>query len=87
MALYELTQEGVKNTITNQNIPDDNRNRDWRMYQDWLGLGNSADPQTPVISPTIDQEYEQQSEWLKALVQESGINLVSLKARVTTNRP
>lgn len=87
MALYELTKQGVRNTITNQYIPDDTRNREWRLYQDWLDLGNVADPQPPVISPTIDQEYDQQSEWLKALVQESGVNLVALKARVTANRP
>jgi hypothetical protein len=87
MALYELTKDGVRNTVTNQIIPDDNRNRHWKLYQSWLDLGNTPDPQPPVISPTIDDEYDGQSEWLKALVQESGVNLVALKARVQANRP
>ena len=87
MALYELTKTGVRNTITNQWIPDDLRNKDWKLYQSWLDLGNLVDPQPPVILPTIDQEWDGQSEWLKALVQESGTNLVALKARVTANRP
>ena len=87
MALYQLTRWGVRNTITNQIIPDDTRNRDWRVYQSWLDLGNVVDSQLPVILPTIDQEWDHQSEWLKALVQELGVNLVALKARVITNRP
>ncbi len=86
MALYERTPTGVKNTLTNEHILDDRHDFNWRMYQDWLNLGHTPDPQPPVIFPTIDQEWDQQSEWVKALVQESGINLVALKARVTANR-
>jgi hypothetical protein len=87
MALYELTKDGVKNTITNQIIPDDNRNKDWKIYQTWLDLGNTPDPQSPVIPTSIDDEWNGQNEWLKAIVQESGINLVALKARVQAGRP
>ena len=87
MALYELTKTGVRNTVTKSNIPDDRHNRHWQEYQAWLDLGNLPDPQPPIISPTIDEEYDGQSEWLKALVQESGVNLVALKARVQANRP
>lgn len=87
MALYELTKEGVRNTVTNQWIPDDIRNKQWRLYQEWLNQGNVVDPQPLIIAPTIDDEYAAQSEWLKAVIQESGINLVALKARVQANRP
>jgi hypothetical protein len=86
MALYELTKAGVRNTLTGAYIPDDQRNTDWKLYQTWLDLGNSVDPLPPVIKPTVDQEYDGQNEWLKAVIQEAGINLVALKARVTTNR-
>ena len=87
MALYELTKSGVRNTITIAYIPDSSRNHDWLTYQDWLALGNTPDPQPPVIKPTIDQEYDAQSDWIKAIVFKTGLNLVDLKAQVTSTRP
>ena len=84
MALYELTPYGVRNTISLQDVPDDRHNRDWKMYQDWLDLGNLPDPH-PIL-PTIDQEWDSQNEWLKALAQELGVSHEALKARVIANK-
>ena len=86
MALYELTPNGVRNTITLKRVIDNRHNRDWRIYQDWLDLGNCPDPQPPIILPTIDQEWDSQNEWLKALAQELGVSHEALKARVTANK-
>ena len=85
MALYALTKIGVRNTITGQQIPSDRHNLDWQMYQNWLDIGNIPDAQ-PDLSHTIDQEWDLQSDWIKAMAQELGLNLVALKARVTINR-
>jgi hypothetical protein len=86
MALYELTSEGVRNTVTNQFIPDDIGNREWRIYQSWLDLGNVPDPQPIVTPPTIDEEYDVLSDWMKELIKISGANLVALKAAVVARR-
>jgi hypothetical protein len=40
MAKYKLTENGVQDTETGAFIPNTNKNRDWRKYQNWLkGLG------------------------------------------------
>ena len=56
MKKYKLTEDGVQNTETTGFIPNDERNNDWREYQNWLkgldtegedlGTGkNTPDPQ------------------------------------------
>ena len=51
---YTLAEFGVIRTSDNASIPDDDRNRDWRAYQEWLSAGNTADPiPTPVTDPTV----------------------------------
>ncbi|MBW1845530.1 MAG: hypothetical protein JRI94_00445 [Deltaproteobacteria bacterium] len=36
MVKYKLTEGGVQNTETTAFIPNDERNNDWREYQNWL---------------------------------------------------
>ena len=42
---YKLQANGVLDTETNQSIPDSTDNRHWRMYLEWVALGNTADPE------------------------------------------
>jgi hypothetical protein len=50
MAEYVLTAEGVQERSSEQWIPSDPRNKDWRKYLDWVNDGNTADPM-PVVPP------------------------------------
>ena len=51
---YTLSESGVIRASDGASIPDDDRNRDWRAYQEWLAEGNVADPiPVPVIDPTV----------------------------------
>ena len=48
MKKYRLTEDGVQNTETTAFIPNDERNNDWREYQNWLkGLGPDRDEEEP----------------------------------------
>ena len=40
---------GVIRGSDRASIPDDDRNRDWRAYQEWVAEGNTADP-IPVVA-------------------------------------
>jgi len=41
---YKLTEDGVQNTETTAFIPNDEKNNDWREYQNWLkGLNNEGE--------------------------------------------
>ena len=54
MSDYTLSESGVTRTSDGASIPEDDRNRDWRAYQEWLAEGNVADPiPVPVIDPTV----------------------------------
>ena len=54
MGDYTLSESGVTRASDRASIPDDDRNRDWRAYQEWLAEGNVADPiPTPVINPAV----------------------------------
>lgn len=55
MAKYKLTENGVYDTETGANIPEDDRNRDWMEYQEWLAEPNTPDP-ADVVSGTWDTE-------------------------------
>ena len=51
---YTLSEFGVIRASDRASIPDDDRNRDWRAYQEWLTAGNVADPiPVPVIDPAV----------------------------------
>ena len=52
--LYGNAAGSVIRTSDGASIPPDDRNRDWRAYQEWLSAGNTADPiPTPVIDPAV----------------------------------
>ena len=42
---YKLQENGVYDTETGQSIPNSTGNRHWRMYLEWVALGNTADPE------------------------------------------
>ena len=51
---YTRAEYGVIRASDRASIPDDDRNRDWRAYQEWLAAGNAPDPiPAPVIDPTV----------------------------------
>lgn len=52
MAEYTLAEYGVTRTSDRASIPADDRNRDWRAYQEWLADGNIPDPM-PVVEPVV----------------------------------
>jgi hypothetical protein len=47
MAKYKLTESGVLDTETGAHIPNNEGNRHWREYQEWLAEGNTPDPADP----------------------------------------
>jgi len=54
MSDYTLAEFGVTRTNDGASIPDDDRNRDWRAYQEWAAEGNTPDPiPVPVIDPAV----------------------------------
>jgi len=44
MSDYILSESGVIRTSDNASIPNDDGNRDWREYLEWLADGNTPDP-------------------------------------------
>jgi len=44
MSDYILSQSGVIRGSDNASIPDDDRNRDWREYLEWVDAGNTPTP-------------------------------------------
>jgi len=84
---YQLTEQGVKDLVTNQDIPSDPMNRDWRTYVEWLAKGNTALPQTRIPPMTEAEEYQKTvNDWMKAVIQEAGLDPVAIAARVRTMR-
>ena len=69
---YKLIEVGVIRLDDGAHIPDDSRNRDWRVYQDWLAEGNTPLPaDSPPPPPTNDEIYDlaiQNQKVLKAVV-------------------
>lgn len=58
MADYKLRlPSGVIRTADGASIPDDPKNRDWRIYQAWLRAGNTPDPADP-LPVRIDADAE-----------------------------
>ena len=49
MSEYTLSESGAIRTGDGAGIPDDDRNRDWRAYQEWLAEGNT--PPAPWVEP------------------------------------
>ena len=62
MADYRLLSNGVFYKPENKSIPEDTRNRDWRVYIDWVNAGGVADPQyTTEEQDQIDYEARQEA--------------------------
>jgi len=53
--MYKLTLFGVKRIADNAFIPNDESNRDWQEYQEWLKKGN-----TPLPAYTKEELVEKQ---------------------------
>jgi len=45
MAKYKILGDGVQDTELNHFIPNDDGNRHWIEYQEWVTDGNTADPE------------------------------------------
>jgi hypothetical protein len=61
VAEYKLMVSGVLRTSDHAQIPDNNANRDWRKYQDWLrdgGVPDPADPPPEVIDYQAELELQ-----------------------------
>ena len=54
--MYKLKQDGVILIENEMLIPSDEKNRDWRKYQEWLAQGNTPEPE---FSPEEIQQQEQ----------------------------
>jgi hypothetical protein len=55
MADYQLTTtDAVIRTADQAYIPNDDDNRDWQIYQQWLADGGVPDPVAPFVSPALD---------------------------------
>jgi len=49
MTDYILSEYGVIRTSDGASIPNDDRNRDWRKYLEWVADGNTPDPIPEVV--------------------------------------
>ena len=58
MSEYTINAHGVIRTSDRASIPDDERNRDWRAYQDWLAAGNTPAPYVPEPVTIVQVEAE-----------------------------
>ena len=55
MADYKLTESGCLRTADRLHIPASADNRDWKEFQAWLTLGNTADAKDPLPPLTAEQ--------------------------------
>jgi len=56
---YTLTEHGsVTRGSDHASIPNDDRNRDWREYLEWVDAGNTATPYVP--EPVTVEQVEAQ---------------------------
>ena len=58
MSDYTLSESGVTRASDNASIPNDDGNRDWREYLQWVAAGNTAAPYTP--EPVTVEQVEAQ---------------------------
>ena len=58
MSEYTLSEFGVIRTDDNASIPNDDGNRDWRAYLEWVDAGNTAAPYVP--EPVTVEQVETQ---------------------------
>ena len=77
---------GVTRDSDGAGIPANPANKDWRLCQEWLSQGNTPAPMPAAVVPSIDDEYDALSDWMKELIVEVGANLPSFKAKVVARR-
>jgi len=58
MTDYILSESGVIRNSDRASIPDDDGNRDWRAYLQWVADGNTAAPYVP--EPVTVEQVEAQ---------------------------
>ena len=58
MSDYILSESGVTRVSDNAGIPNDDRNRDWCEYLEWVDAGNTAAPYVP--EPVTVEQMEGQ---------------------------
>jgi len=58
MSDYILSESGVIRTSDSASIPNDDGNRDWRAYLEWVDAGNTATPYTPEPVTIVQVEAE-----------------------------
>jgi len=59
MARYRLLRlNGVHDNDEGVDIPDNDANKDWRKYQEWLNAGNSPDAYVPPPPPADADRVE-----------------------------
>ena len=58
MSEYTLSEFGVIRTDDNASIPNDDGNRDWRAYLEWVDAGNTPTPYAP--EPVTVEQVEAQ---------------------------
>jgi len=92
MKKYKLTEDGVQNTETTAFIPNDERNNDWREYQNWLeglnaegedlGIGkNTPDPQftaEELVEQTRQEEMKINEQKIQAEIRKIAIENLKL---------
>jgi hypothetical protein len=63
MKTYKLMLDGVQRLSDRACIPSDERNRDWRAYQEWLESGNVSLP-VDIVVPMDDVDSDAYRAWL-----------------------
>lgn len=63
---YRKTKSGVMRD-DGSCIPNDDRNTDWRDYQEWLNAGNAPEPADPEPAPVDQADIDQLNRQMKAL--------------------
>jgi len=70
--MYRLEPNGrVLRLRDMASIPPDERNADWRVYQDWLSAGGSPQPASPVPEPAPARDLAAEIDDLKARVDQN----------------
>ena len=84
MKKYRLTEDGVQNTETTAFIPNDERNNDWKEYQNWLeGFGPDRDGEdlgTGLNTP--DPQYTEEELATQELKELDNINEEKIRAEM-----
>jgi len=56
MAKYKLVENGVLDTDLGTYIPNDDANRHWQKYQEWLNDADVVNTPDPLYAPSIEEQ-------------------------------